>query len=286
MVPLRARVLLAHAALSHALADAGIRALHIKGYAALDGAYVPERSSTDVDLLVHPDDAPETLRVLAKQGWPLVTDFSEGSIFMHAATLRHVQLGYVDVHRLFPGIGIDPAEAFERLWAARVERIRAGHPLPVVDLQHQRLLIILHAARDVSRRRLDVSHIRTTATADEWAGLRETARAFEASAAWVAATDEDLPEADPDEVRLYRAINTGREGAELFAVRWRHAGSLTARKRLVCDTVRVNRAHLAMDLGRDVTHRDALRWQLRRLRQIGRWVLIRVARRRHREKEG
>lgn len=286
MVPLRARVLLAHATLASLMDRHGIRALHIKGYAALPGAYAEGRTSTDVDLLVAPGDVPAAATALAAEGWDLVTDFSEGSIFTHAATFRHVQLGYVDLHRRFPGIGLPAAEAFERLWNSHVSRIRAGRALPVLRLQEQRLLIILHAARDVGRRRSDVSHIRTTATADEWAGLREAARSFEASAAWVAATDEDLPEADPDEVRLYRAMNTGREGAELFAVRWRHAGSLSARRRLVCDTVRVNRAHLAMDLGRDVTHRDALRWQLRRLRQIGRWVLIRVARRRHRGKEG
>lgn len=276
MVPLRARVLLAHAALSHALADAGIRALHIKGYAALDGAYVPERSSTDVDLLVHPDDAPETLRVLAKQGWPLVTDFSEGSIFMHAATLRHVQLGYVDVHRLFPGIGIDPAEAFERLWAARVERIRAGHPLPVVDLQHQRLLIILHAARDVSRRRLDVSHIRGTVSEDAWQSLRRLAVAFQAQAAWEAATDEALAGAAPRQTALFRAMNSNKTGLELFGPRWAAADGPGAKARLVRDTLRVNRAHLAMGLQREVTSRDVLQWQWGRLRQIATWGTAKV----------
>ncbi|WP_227718743.1 nucleotidyltransferase family protein [Micrococcus sp. FDAARGOS_333] len=276
MVPLRARLLLAHATLTHALADAGIRALHIKGYAALDGAYVPERSSTDVDLLVHPDDAPQTLRVLAQQGWPLVTDFSEGSIFMHAATLRHVQLGYVDVHRLFPGIGIDPAEAFERLWAARVERMRAGRPLPVVDLQHQRLLIILHAARDVSRRRLDVSHIRRTVSEDAWESLRRLAVAFRAQAAWEAATDETLAGAAPRQTALFRAMNSNKTGLELFGHRWAAADGLGARARLVRDTLGVNRAHLAMDLRREVTAGDVLRWQWRRLRQVATWGAAKV----------
>lgn len=275
MIPLRARVLLAHAALAHILAEADIRALHIKGYAALDGSYVADRPSTDVDLLVHPDDASRAIRVLEAAGWPLIADFSEGSIFMHAATLRHVQLGYVDVHRLFPGIGIDPAEAFERLWAARVERIRAGHPLPVVDREHQRLLIILHAARDVSRRRLDVSHIRTTATKEEWEVLRRLAVEFRAQAAWEAATDETLPGADPRQTELFRAMNSNKTGLALFGPRWRATDGFLGKARLVRDTLTVNRAHLAMDLGRDVTHRDALAWQIGRLRQITEWVLDR-----------
>ncbi len=278
MVPLRARVLLAHATLASLMDRHGIRALHIKGYAALPGAYAAGRTSSDVDLLVAPEDAPAAMAALTADGWDLVTDFSEGSIFTHAATFRHVQLGYVDLHRCFPGIGLPAKEAFERLWDGHVSRIRAGRALPILSMADQRLLIILHAARDVGRRRSDVSHIRATATADEWDALREAACSFGAIAAWVAATDEDLPDADPDEVRLYRAMNSGREGAELFAARWRHAGSLAGRLRLVRDTVRVNRAHLAMDLGRDVTHRDALKWQLRRLRQVGRWARARAAR--------
>lgn len=272
MVPLRARVLLAHAALARTLADAGIRALHIKGYAALDGSYVQQRSSTDVDLLVHPEDAPRTLEVLTAAGWPMVADFSEGSIFMHAATLRHVQLGYVDVHRLFPGIGLDPAEAFERLWSARVERVRAGHPLPVVHRGHQRLLIILHAARDVSRRRLDVTHIRTTSSEEEWRGLQALAVEFGSQAAWQAATDEPLPGADPRQTALFRALNSNKTGLALFGPRWRASEGASAKARLIRDTLTVNRAHLAMDLGRKATHRDALAWQVGRIRQVAAWV--------------
>lgn len=276
MIPLRARVLLAHAALAHILAEADIRALHIKGYAAVDGSYVADRPSTDVDLLVHPDDASRAIRVLEAAGWPLVADFSEGSIFMHAATLRHAQLGYVDVHRLFPGIGLAPADAFERLWDARVERVRAGHALPVVGLELQRLLIILHAARDASRRRLDVNHIRATASETEWEGLRRLAVEFRAQAAWEAATDEALPGSDPRQTALFRAMNSNRTGIDLFGPRWAAADGLMAKARLVKDTLGVNRAHLRMALQRDVTAGDVLAWQWGRIRQIAAWGADRV----------
>ena len=276
MVELRARVVLAHASLAHTLAAAGIRALHVKGYAALEGTYASGRTSTDVDLLVHPEDAERSIQVLAAAGWPMVTDFHEGSIFMHAATLRHVQLGYVDVHRHFPGIGLDPAEAFERLWGARTQRIRAGHRLPVVDRDHQRLLVILHAARDVSRRRSDVAHVRRSADTAGWERLRALARQFHAQAAWEAATDEALQGADPRQTALFRAVNSNKTGLELFGPRWAAADGITAKARLVKDTLGVNRAHLAMGLQREATTGDVLKWQWGRVRQIAGWGAAKV----------
>ncbi|MCT2006779.1 nucleotidyltransferase family protein [Micrococcus lylae] len=276
MIPLRARVHLAHAAVARLLGDVGIRALHIKGYAALPGSYRPDRGSTDVDLLVHPDDASRAVALLSESGWPVATDFSQGSIFGHAATLRHGQLGYVDVHRWFPGIGLDPAIAFEELWSTRAERCLAGHRIPVPDRPHQRLLILLHAARDTVRRRSDVLHIRTSSERGEWEHLCTLAIAFRAQAAWEAATHEPLPGADPDETALFQAMAAGHSGLQLFGARWRATHGVRSRVRLVLTTVRVNRARLSMDLGRPATTTDALRWQGDRVAQVGRWVLRRL----------
>lgn len=147
-----------------------------------------------------------------------------------------------------------------------------------MDADHQRLLIILHAARDAARRRLDVSHVRTESTDAEWDRLRHLAGEFDAAAAWEAATDEPLPGTDPRATALFRAMNSNKSGLELFGARWRAADGALAKARLVRDTLGVNRAHLAMDLGREVTHGDALAWQLGRVRQITAWAAGRLLR--------
>ena len=54
---LEVRVRLAHARITHLLDRAGIRGLHVKGYATEPGVYPEHRRSADVDLLVHPADA-------------------------------------------------------------------------------------------------------------------------------------------------------------------------------------------------------------------------------------
>lgn len=102
------RVRLAHARITHLLDRVGIRGLHVKGYATEPGVYPEHRRSSDVDLLVHPADATAVIELLHAHAWEPVADFSEGSIFQHAATLWHDQLGYVDVHRLFPASARPP----------------------------------------------------------------------------------------------------------------------------------------------------------------------------------
>ena len=54
---LEVRVRLAHARITHLLDRAGIRGLHVKGYATEPGVYPEHRRSSDVDLLVHLADA-------------------------------------------------------------------------------------------------------------------------------------------------------------------------------------------------------------------------------------
>lgn len=275
MLPLQARVLLAHARIASLAETHGLHVLHVKGYAAVHGVYAPGRTSTDVDVLTTEAEAPRLIRVLQEQGWEVITDFSHGSIFGHAATLRHRQLGYADVHRFFPGLGLDPAQTFETLWRQRTRRIRAGHSLPVPSLDHQRLLVLVHASRDPVRRMSDVTALRQLCTDEEWARLRETARQFHAEAAWQAATGENIG-GDPAQVALYLGMGAGVSELELFLLQWRATPRLAARFALLGRTLPVNRAHLSMSLGRAATTADALRWQWRRLCQIGRWGYRRV----------
>ena len=84
---------------------------------------------------------------MIKHGWSVVTRFETGSIFEHAASLWHTQLGYVDLHRRFPGVDLDAEAAFDVLWSERLERHIAHQPCPVPSTDGQRLILLLHAAR-------------------------------------------------------------------------------------------------------------------------------------------
>lgn len=276
---LAVRVRLAHARIAHLLGTAGLRGLHVKGYAAEPGVYPEDRHSSDVDLLVHPDDAAAVLALLRSHGWEPVATFSEGSIFQHAATLWHDQLGYVDVHRLFPGLGASPEAAFDALWGEHVHLVIAGRPVPVPSPRHQRLVVIVHAARDPFRGGLDVRHIRESLPAEGWAALREEAHRLDAGAAWHVATGEAADGVDSRQLTLFAALHESQSGLELFRTRWQSAATARERAVLVARTIPVNRPHLQMRLGRPVTRADLWREQRARLGVLAGWAWRKAVRR-------
>lgn len=276
---LSSRVRLGHARIAHLMEQAGLRGLHVKGYAAEPGVYPPHRTSSDVDLLVHPDDAAATARLLAAHGWAPVADFSEGSIFQHAATLWHDHLGYVDVHRLFPGLGDSPGESFDALWAEHGTRVIAGHAVAVPSPAHQRLVVIVHAARDPYRGGRDVGHIREDLSPEQWDALRQEARRLRAAAAWHVSTGEEAQGMDAHDLSLFTALQDHESGLDLFRTRWRSAGSARERAALVARTVPVNRPHLQMRLRREPTRADLWREQRGRALALARWAWTRGVRR-------
>lgn len=112
---------LAHAALQAIAEDAGVHLLHIKGPAraselvqepsdspsAADAAF-PERASVDADVLVRSAHVGRLFDALTEHGWRTKFRFEDGSAFRHASTMVHDLLAPVDVHRFYPGIGLDP----------------------------------------------------------------------------------------------------------------------------------------------------------------------------------
>jgi len=279
---LRPRIELSHPRITHILASTSIRGLHVKGYAVEAGVYPKHRSSSDVDLLVHPADAERAVAALKEHGWAQVTTFAKGSLFEHAATLWHDYLGYVDVHRLFPGLGPDPATTFERLWAEHTVRIIAGHPAPVPSLRHQRLVVLVHAARDAGRGHADVEHLGRVLSEDEWAALRTEAHSLGAEAAWSVATAEAPSRAANDhDLRLFTALHHRETGFDLFRTRWGAARSARERAALVLHTIPVNKAHLQMRLGRPITRKDILREQVGRVFSAAAWLKTKAVHRGH-----
>ena len=146
-VPLRVRIEMGHAHLQWVANEHGIRVLHIKGAALDERISWPGRTGSDVDVIVPAADADRLVRALQSTGWRLANSFRHSSAFEHAATLRHQELGWADVHRCFPGINRDADQAFELLWADRGFRSLGGFDCAVPSLPAQILLLVLHAAR-------------------------------------------------------------------------------------------------------------------------------------------
>ena len=93
------------------------------------------------------------------------------------------------------------------------------------------------------------------------------------------ATGEDLAPAGTAESELFTALRSHASGADLLAARWRAAGTARERVELVLHVLPVNRAHLAMRLGRPVTWRDVAREQTSRVGAGLTWIRRKAVRR-------
>lgn len=198
MIPTRLRVELTHAAIQHVVAEEGARALHLKGPATAaallrrdaDDAPIP-RGSTDADVLVEPRKAKQVFRRFQSLGgWRHVNSFTTGSPFGHAAAVWHDKLGYADLHRHFPGIGLRPEEAFDLLWADRTAVVLGNQLCWVPSVDHQRLLLLLHAARSGGAKAGDVRVAWHDASDDDRQRVRVLAGRFKAELPLAAAIGE------------------------------------------------------------------------------------------------
>ena len=71
---------------------------------------------TDIDILVRPAHVLLWTAPSADTGGRSTPPLRMVRPFGHAQTYAHPLWDYVDVHRLFPGIGLEPGAAFTRLW--------------------------------------------------------------------------------------------------------------------------------------------------------------------------
>ena len=103
-VPLAVRLLLGRAAVQVIASDAGADLLHIKGNAVDTSLRAREAPGTDIDVMARPTHVPRLHDELLRHGWVVYSSFRYGSPFGHAQTYRHPDWGYLDLHRMFPGI--------------------------------------------------------------------------------------------------------------------------------------------------------------------------------------
>lgn len=224
-IPLIIRTRIAHATLQ-AIADAcGADILHIKG-AAVDPSLLPTREdatgaqrtlprlSADADVLVRPAHLRRFQVGLKWNGWQRKTRLYSGGAVEHSEDWCHPELGSADVHIRFPGIRIAPNRAFAAFWAERHPTVIADRPCPVPSVNAQRLLLLLHAARNGGPASADVRSAWTRATAGEQARVSDLAAAFGAEVALAGATGRLAEYADRPEYELWRLL--GQSDADVF----------------------------------------------------------------------
>lgn len=208
-VPVRLRVHLAHATVQAIADEAGADILHIKG-PAVDPTLRPHgRSSADADVLVRPAHLKRFFAALHRHDWRHVKKLRAGGLVQHSANWHHGQLGQMDVHVRFPGIQIAPAEAFEVLWRNRGEREIAGRPCVVPDVVGQRLILLLHAARDLRHYQADVQSAWLAASDAERDDVRALACLLDAEVALAVATGHLEEFRDRPEYALWRLYADG-----------------------------------------------------------------------------
>lgn len=258
LVPLSARVRLGHAAVQHIADQASIDILHIKGDALHPSLVHEGRSTTDVDVLVRPDQVARLLQALEAAGFVRKGRFATSSPFEHSTTLFHELWGHIDVHRLYPGLGLPPDRAFERLWRGRSETTIGGRTCPVPEVPVQALLLILHAARNPpdGQQGRDVEHVWHRADEESRRAIEDVVEELDARIPFATGTgtaDALPPSAERD---LWQAVAHPDGRVREWRARIAAAPGAGARLRLLARLPLVNTDHLASRLGHRPSRRE------------------------------
>lgn len=284
-MPVSVGITLAHAALQAIAEDHRVDLLHIKG-PAVDPSLLDRRSpgdhgddapapriSMDADVLVRPSQVFLLLDAMRAHGWTIKVHFADGSAFEHASTMQHADLAPVDVHRRFPGIGLDPERAFDRLWAGRHQTLIAGLACWVPSVTAQRLILILNAVRGGRLDSTDLLISWYQATADERRAVDALAGGLDAEVALAAATGRLGEHRGAREHDLWSLLATG-EGtrAQLWWARVRAEPSLGAALRTGVRLVLPKPDRIELALGRPPTRGDVARAYVDRASTVAREV--------------
>ncbi len=264
-VPLEVRLRFGRAAVQVVADRIGADLLHIKGD-AVDPSLRPMHLGTDVDILVRPSDVVRLDRAIRLEGWNLYSTFVYGSPFGHAQTYLHDTWGYLDLHRAFPGIRLNPASAFDVLDRDGSVMDEVGVACRVPGIDAQAILLLLTAARSGGPANPDVASIWGQASSSDRERLRRLGEELRARVALAAATGDLEQHRGSRDYPLWKAISEGgSRGAEWWG-RIRAASSAREALALIARAPRVNVEHLRIDLGREPTRREVFREFVRRQR--------------------
>lgn len=248
-VPLPIRMQLSHAYFQHLAERNHIDILHIKGYAFAEEVYYSGRNSTDVDILVRPEHLDRLVDAALADGWEIMAHFETGSIFEHAMTLYHGSWGLADIHRYFPGIGDAQGSVFEMLWQKRRIREIAHYPCFLPSLVDSRIFVVVHGARSAAQINSDIDHLHSSLTSADWQTIRDRVPELGAELAFAAALGElEQFNKHPDYL-LWKSVSEETPVHLKWRARFKHAQGLRGKARVLLSILRVNRDHLAMELG-------------------------------------
>ncbi len=278
-VPLEVRLHLGRAAVQTLAQTSGIELLHIKGDAVDPTVRPPGNPGSDIDVIVRPDQILAMDRVLRDHDWQLYTTFENGSPFGHAQTYLHPMWGYIDLHRRFPGIRLDPTQAFARLWRARESIDFAGIPCPVPSVPAQSAILILNAARGRAGASFDVRRLWTDASPESRSAIDSEIDALDARLARDAAVGDIERHRGDREYRLWRAVSRGGTRAEEWWGRVLAQPTVGTRVAMIARLPLVNVEHLAHRLGRVPNRREIVAEFFARPLRGGRESLTRLVRR-------
>ncbi|WP_457101804.1 nucleotidyltransferase family protein [Microbacterium sp. P5_E9] len=127
-----------------------IRLLVIKGDALNRQGLRKRRLSSDVDVLVDPGDFTELCAAIERAGWTPREQTLVGAVWSpHSVSFTADDWPCdIDVHRCYPGLLTDEAQAFETLWSSRTQIRFAGQPVEVPSRAGSAILLALHCLRD------------------------------------------------------------------------------------------------------------------------------------------
>jgi hypothetical protein len=279
-VPLEVRLRFGRAAVQVVADRLGVEILHIKGD-AVDPSLREHQTGTDVDILVRPADVARLDAAIRREGWQLYSSFAYGSPFGHAQTYLHESWGYLDLHRWFPGIRIDPGSAFDVLDrnGTVIDEVGIGCRVPGVDAQA--VLLILNAARAAGHRKGEVAAIWEQASPEDRQRYLRLADELDARVALAAATGDLERYRGRREYALWKSISEGGSRAAEWWGRIRAASSAREAAGLLIQAPRVNVEQLRYELGREPTRRDVFgefwRRQGRAIAEVGEWMRRRRA---------
>ncbi len=260
MVPMTVQVELAHAATSVLARQAGVDVIVLKGPGMDPSVASADRGSSDVDVLVRPDQLNRWLRLLASHGWTALDRFATGSSFEHSQTFAHEVWGHMDVHRFVPGVGLAPEDAFDQLQESCIEVPLAGVPCRLPDPASQALILLLHAARShgSSRAQQDIDHAWTRAAPERRAAILSLVEKFDAHVGWAALTGELDKFASDPAYRLWVVASRGGSRTQEWRARIALAPTLGEKAKVAARALLVNTDHLAIVLGRRPTRAEVI----------------------------
>jgi hypothetical protein len=277
-VPLAVRLLFGRAAVQVIADDVAADLLHIKGDAVDKALRARDASGTDIDVMVRPTHVARLHDALVRHGWVVYSSFVYGSPYGHAQTYRHPDWGFLDLHRMFPGIRLDAERAFDELWRDRAEREFAGMAAAVPSPTGQAVLLVLNDVRSHKAARAIATWVDRPAL--DRAEVMDLVERLDARVAFAAATGDLARYRGERDYRLWKGVTEGSSRAGEWWARVRAARTLREALDIVARAPLANVERLAHQLGRTPTRAEVLRATMMRpvraLRELASGVRRRV----------